>query len=185
MTAARIARGVLVAATVFYCAGTLAQPKSDWEIKLEEREWKEGEIKLPAYPKPENLIEFEMLGTGTFRYFIDAESLVAGEDGAVRYTLLARSASGVENVSFNGVRCKTSAHKLYATGRSDKTWVEARNSDWKDLGAKTAARVHVLLMRDFFCPAGVPIMSRAEGVDALRNGIHPNAVSNQPGLGQR
>lgn len=185
MTPARLACSVLVAAAAAFCAEALAQPKSDWEIKLEERDWKEGDIKLPAYPKPENLVEVEFRGAGTFRYFIDGESLIAGEDGAVRYTLIARSASGVENVSFNGVRCKTSTHKVYATGRSDKTWAEARNSEWKDLGARSASRLHVLLMRDFFCPAGVPIMSRAEGVDALRKGIHPYAVSNQPGLGQR
>lgn len=185
MTPARLARGVLFAAAAVFCTGAPAQPKSDWEIKLEERDWTEGDIKLPAFPKAENLIEFELLGTGKFRYFIDSQSLVAGEDGAVRYTLVARSASGVENVSFNGVRCKTSTHKVYATGRSDKTWAEARNSAWKDLGSKAAARLHVLLMRDFFCPAGVPIMSREEGVDALRKGMHPNAVSNQPGVGLR
>jgi len=180
---ARFAGGFLLAGAAATCA--LAQPKSDWEIKLEERDWKEGDIKLPAYPKQEDLIEFELLGTANFRYFVDGASLIAGEDGAVRYTLVARSGSGVENVSFNGLRCKTRAHKVYATGHADKTWAEARNSDWKDIQLKAATRMHALLMRDFFCPGGLPIMSRKEGIDALRNGIHPDALSNHPGLGRR
>ncbi len=183
MRLARFAAGLILTAAAATCA--LAQPKSDWEIKLEERDWKEGDVKLPAYPKPENLIEFELLGTGNFRYFIDSESLIAGEDGAVRYTLVARSGSGVDNVSFNGLRCKTASHKVYATGRSDKTWAEARNSDWKDLQSRAATRMHVMLMRDFFCPGGLSIMSRKEGVDALRSGLHPDALSNHPGLGRR
>ncbi len=177
----------LALAFALACAGTavLAQPKSDWEIKQETRDWKEAEVPLPAYPKPENLIEFEAVATGNFQFFVDSQSLVAGTDGAVRYTLVARSSSGAENVTFNGLRCKTDAHKVYATGRSDKTWVPVPNSEWKALQQKSAGRQHIVLMRDFFCPAGVPILSRDEGIDALKKGIHPHAVSYQPGLGKR
>ena len=185
MRTKQFARSLLVAAAAVFCAGAQAQPKSDWEIKLEERDWQEGEVKLPDYPKPENLIEFEYLLAGSFRFYVDSLSLFAGSDGAVRYTLVARSASGVENVSFNGLRCKVATHKVYATGRADKTWAETRNDDWKEIQRKSSARQHALLMRDFFCPAGLPITSREEGIDALRKGFHPQAVSNQPGEGRR
>ncbi len=185
MSALRLVRGVLAAAAAAVCAAAPAQPKSDWEIKLEERDWQESDIRLPAYPKPEDLIEFELLASGNFRFYVDGKSLIAGTDGTVRYTLVARSGSGTENVSFNGMRCKNSAHKVYATGRADKTWSPARNSEWKDLQSTTVSRQHVMLMRDFFCPAGMQITSREEGLDALQKGIHPYAVSNQPGLGKR
>jgi hypothetical protein len=172
-------------ASLAFLGNAIAQPKSDWEIKMETRDWQETEIKLPAYPKAEDLLPFEASAASTFRFFVDGQSIVAGRDGAVRYTLVARSASGAENVSFNGLRCKTNAHKVYATGRQDKTWSPVPNSEWKALEVKTVTRQHIALMRDFFCPAGSPILTREEGVAALRQGIHPHAVSYQPGEGKR
>ncbi len=176
--------GAFVAAAALF-GNAFAQPKSDWEIKMETRDWQEAEIKLPAYPKPADLIEFEASAASTFRFFVDSQSITAGRDGAVRYTMMARSSSGAENVSFNGLRCKTNAHRVYATGRSDKTWTPVPNSDWNELQQKTVTRQHIALMRDFFCPSGSPILTREEGIEALRQGIHPHAVSYQPGLGKR
>ena len=167
------------------CTAALAQPKSDWEIEQETRDWKEAEVPMPAYPKPENLIEFEDVSNRSFKFFVDGQSLIAGKDGAVRYILVARSNAGAENVTFNGLRCKTSAHKVYALGRADKTWAPAQDGEWKELSRKPGARPHQVLMRDFFCPSGIPILSRDEGVQALREGIHPHAVSYQPGMGKR
>src|SRR6185503_11983260 len=112
-----------------------------------------------------------------FRFFVDSESIQVG-GGVVRYTLVARSPSGSENVSFDGLRCKTGSHRAYATGRSDKSWSKFRDSQWRELQPKTVTRQHFALMRDFFCPGAVTIMSRNEGVDALRRGMHPNAISN-------
>ncbi len=162
-----------------------AQPKSEWEIKQEALDWKESEVALPAYPMPANLVEFEMSAGGGFRFFIDSESLLPTGDGTIRYTLVARSASGAENVSFDGLRCKTRTHKVFATGRSGGTWARVPNSEWKELRNRNASRQHALLMHDFFCPSGVPIASREEGMAALRQGIHPHAVSYQPGVGRR
>ena len=155
----------------------LAQPKSDWEVRLEEREWQEGEVKLPDYPKPENLIEFVASMATNFRFFVDSQSIEIG-GGVVRYTLVARSQSGSESISFDGLRCKTKAHRVYATARPDKTWSRFRDSEWREMQPKTVTRQHFALMRDFFCPGAVPILSRGEGIDALTRGIHPNAISN-------
>jgi CNP1-like family len=145
-------------------------------------DWKEGDSALPAYPQASNLIEYAASALSSFRFFVDAESITPGSDGIVRYTLVGRSSSGTENVSFNGLRCRTAEHKLFASGRaSDKTWVPVRDSQWKVLEAKTYNSQHLVLMRDFFCPAAVPIMTRAEGIDALRKGFHPHAIGYHPG----
>ncbi len=163
-----------------------AQPKSEWEIKQEALDWKENAVALPAYPKAENLVEFEANAAGRgFRFFIDSQSVLATGDGTVRYTMVARSSSGTDNVTFDGLRCKTGTHKVFATGRAGGTWVRVPNSEWKELLYRNASRQHHVLMNDFFCPSGVPIMSREEGLAALRAGIHPHAVSYQPGVGRR
>ena len=171
------------------CGSGWAQPTNQFGTEFKPGEaskyvdtrpdWEEGESKLPAYPQPGNLIEFAVSALSNFRFFVDAESITAGKDGIVRYTLVARSSSGTENVSFNGLRCRTGEHKVFANGRtSDQTWVTMRDSQWRELQPKTVTRQHLALMRDFFCPGAVAIRSRAEGIDALRRGMHPNAISN-------
>lgn len=166
-------------------AGAVAQPRSDWEEKLEERNWQEGELKLPAYPKAENLLEYEASAASSFRFLVDADSISATSDGVVRYTLVARSTAGTESVSFNGLRCKARAHRVYATGHSaDKNWSAAFDSQWKELQPRAFSRPHQALMRNFFCPAGIAITSRDEGVDALRRGAHPQAVGSPASLGR-
>lgn len=146
-----------------------------------EADWKEGEAKPPAYPRPGDLIEFQVSALSSFRFFVDAASISPGTDGIVRFTLVARSRSGTENVSYEGLRCKTGEQKTYANGRvAEKTWYPVRDSRWKEVEVKTVTRQYLVLMRDFFCPAKIPIASAAEGVDALKRGYHPQAVSNHP-----
>lgn len=149
--------------------------KSDWEREQEEREWQEGKVVLPAYPKPENLIEFVVSAASRFRFFVDQASLSVGkEDGVVRYTLVARSAAGVENVSYEGIRCKSGTYKVYAVGRESGKWTE-HAGDWRRIEPKGAHGWHYVLRREYFCPQHVSIFDAAEGLDALRRGGHPNA----------
>jgi CNP1-like family protein len=156
----------------------LAQPKSDWELEMERRGWKEGEYKLPALPKPDDLVEFYVSATTDFRFFIDRQSLSVGKDGVVRFTLLARSPSGAENVTYEGIRCSEGNYRVYAYARPEGGWRE-RDSEWRPIEVKTTQRWHNALWREYFCPQKVPIFDPAEGIDALRRGGHPNAAGLQ------
>ena len=174
----------LLAVALAACAGlSLAQPKTDWELEVERRGWKEGEYKLPAHPKPEDLIEFYVSAATDFRFFVDLQSVSVGKDGVVRYTLLARSPSGVENMTYEGIRCSEGSYRVYAYGRPGG-WSE-RDSEWRPIEAKTMQRWHNALWQEYFCPQRAPIFDPAEGVDALRRGGHPNAVGLQRGPGGR
>jgi hypothetical protein len=150
--------------------------KSDWEEKYEERLREErllneGIKMLPAFPKRENLIEFTV-GTSDFRFFVDAASLSVS-DGAVRYTVIARSPSGVENIAYEGLRCDTLQYRMYATGRPDGTWV-ARLTPWRSYPRATASSWQHTLAREYFCPSNrETVASEKEAVDALRAGGHP------------
>jgi hypothetical protein len=174
---ASLGRFFLLACLAAAPVAALCQDKSDWEIKQEEKDWQEGEVKMPAFPKPENLIEFEASKATSFRFFVDSQSIGVG-GGVVRYTLVARSQSGSESISFDGLRCKTGSHRVYAIAHPDKAWSMVRDSQWRELQPKTVTRQHFALMRDFFCPGAVAILSPNEGIDALRRGMHPNAISN-------
>jgi hypothetical protein len=146
--------------------------KSDWEIQEEERNWKEGEVKLPAAPQPGNLIEFTAGPASSFRFFVDSASVTVDRD-VVRYTLVARSSSGFENVSYEGLRCKANMFRVYAH-LNGGNWSRSPG-DWKPIEPRTLQRWHNELRNRYFCPFSLSIQSAAEGLDALRRGGHPMA----------
>jgi len=71
------------AALALACFASLAgaQFKSDWEEREAERNWAEGAVTLPAFPKREDLIEFFVSSASDFKFFIDRASLAVGADG--------------------------------------------------------------------------------------------------------
>jgi hypothetical protein len=146
--------------------------KSDWELEQERRDWKEAEVKLPPPPKGE-LLEFYVSAASSFKFFIDSPSLSVGDDGVVRYTLVARSPSGARSVSYEGIRCDgAGSYRVYAFGDGNG-WSKSTLAEWRPIEPKEVQRWHNELYRRYFCPNGGLISSAAEGLDALRRGGHP------------
>lgn len=144
-------------AAALLAAGLLAAPVhaqwTGWEAAFDEeaRPWKEIEAKIPAYPKPDNLLPFEGGGASPHRFFIDAQSLSIGEDEVVRYTLVIKTAGGATNVTFEGIRCSERQLKVYALGRADGGWMRARNPQWRRIELREVNRHHNLLFQDYLC----------------------------------
>jgi hypothetical protein len=148
------------------------EPKSEWEKVQEERDWKETEFSLPAVPTGKGLLEFFVSSASSFKFFIDPQSLSVSTDGIVRYAMVARSAAGVETVSFEGIRCQNETYKVYAF-LSGQAWKQA-DTDWRPIEPMgVQRRWHNVLRSEFFCPKRIPITTAAEGIDALRRGAHP------------
>ncbi len=159
-----------------------ASGRSNWEEEQEKLGWKESEVPLPPYPVDSGLIEFPVSSGATFRFFIDAASLSVAPDGVVRYTLVARSPSGVSNISYEGIRCANKSYKVFAQGAGGR-W-SPRESEWREIQARTIQRWHNVLYSEFLCPRHRPIESAAEGVDALRRGGHPQLAVPFHGVGR-
>ena len=149
--------------------------KSSWEREQEAREFKEPEAVLPPPPKGD-LIEFFVTSASSFKFFIDPQSLAVGADGVVRYTLVARSPSGAETVSYEGIRCESGLYRVYAFANGG-AWSRNRGAEWRSIEPKSVQRWHNVLRGRFFCPNRLTIVTAAEGLDALRRGGHP-AVRN-------
>jgi hypothetical protein len=144
------AAGALLLAAIAVPAA--AQWRSfDSEFDEEKKPWSEIEAQLPAYPRTENLLRFEGGAPSANRFYIDAPSLSVGEDGVVRYTLMIRAAGGATNVSFEGIRCATGEHKLYAVGRSGGKWMRARDPAWRPIAYRELNRPHWTLFKEFYC----------------------------------
>ncbi|MFN7085903.1 MAG: CNP1-like family protein [Burkholderiales bacterium] len=143
---------LLLAAVLALPPSALAQWSGwDYEFDQEKKPWSEIEVRIPPYPQPQNLVEFEAGAASPHRFYVDPGSISVGGDGVVRYILVIKTAGGASNVTFEGMRCATRQQKYYATGRSDGSWARARNPAWNHIEHKEINRHHIVLYADFFC----------------------------------
>jgi len=160
---------------------------SDWEREQAAKQSpREADVAPPPFPdtspRRARLIEFPVADVGDVRFFIDASTLAVDKEGTVRYVLVAQSAGGAQNVTFEALSCVAATHRVYATGHADRTWAPARGS-WQPV--RNARRWQMELYREYFCPQKVPIRSADEGVRALQAGGHPFAKGlESPNLGR-
>jgi len=145
-------------------------------INFNEAPPRENKVVLPAAPKTENLIRFDAgPARRGFEHFVDSASLTVGEDGVIRYVLIVTSDMGARNVTYEGIRCVTREHKIYAYGRRDGSWKEPRGVEWKKIGSASLEGPLYLLYNDFFCPGRQAVRSAGEAIAALKVGEHPRA----------
>ena len=164
----------LVLASVFGllpAAPALAQWEGwDYNFDREITPWAEMQGQLPAFPAERNLIPLNVSAVTPHQFFVDAESVSAGNDGVVRYTLAVRTAGGSTNITFEGIRCESREQKYYAIGRSDKTWVRARNPQWRPIVFRDVNAQHLTLYNVFMCRGKFMMESTEQIVQALRRG---------------
>jgi len=139
-----------------------AQPKAPWS---------EMNAPLPPYPQAANLAEFKLSGGTSFKFFADLTSVRVDADGVVRYTVIARSASGIENVSFEGIHCESGEYKVYAYGSTDdRTWILSRNPKWQAISGTSNNNLRQSLRLYYLCPNGLPHNNAKDAVAVLKSG---------------
>ncbi len=152
--------------------------KYNWESVAETIKYVKNNLAIESisinfytpFPDAENLIPFRVGYHTDTKYLIDGNSLSLGADGVIRYTLLVISASGARNVSYEGLRCATAERRVYAFGRSDKTWSKARSNQWARLRGSTNNH-YVDLYSNYFCIVGAPDFRNADDIRrVLRSG---------------
>lgn len=164
-------------AWLVFLAFPAAAQWSGWDYDRDQpkEQFKEAiEIKLPALPRDENLLKFEAQAGNPHRFFIDTKALSIGTDGVVRYTLVVKTAGGATNVSYEGMRCDSGQIKVYALGRNNKTWMRARDPQWRDIiDNRNPSRYHSTLQHDYLCAGEsrkIPVASVEEALRLLRYG---------------
>jgi hypothetical protein len=150
--------------------GVASSAWADFEEDYDNKKWQEMEVQLPAAPKQENLLPFDVSAASANRFFIDGSTLSVGSDGVVRYVLVVLSPQGVRNVSYEGMRCEAREYRIYASGRLDGSWSKARKNEWVRIQEAYANRQHAALFLDYFCPVGVIVRDAAEARSALVRG---------------
>lgn len=119
-------------------------------------EWKEAEVPPPPAFKTDGLLPFQIGQATSLRFGVDPDTLTVGQDGVVRYVMVAQSASGATNVWYEGVRCTTAEVKTYAhwaasTSTTAAGWQVRADADWRSLLGSSASRPALVLAREALC----------------------------------
>ncbi len=123
--------------------------------------WLEAPVAIPDYPEDDDLTELPVqLNTAALTVLVDVDSVSAGEDGVVRYTLALRSRSGAENLFYEGMRCSTSEWKTYAYGSAQGKW-RINETEWRPLVNMGSGEYRYSLYQGFLCePSGRHLRTR-------------------------
>jgi len=127
--------------------------------------------RLPALPKPENLIPFAVstVGYDNYRYAVDAASLSIGEnDGVRRYTVVITSTSGVRNLRYEGIRCESGEYKTYAYALGNGGFRAHSTSRWQNITKVGGDRYRYVLYDEFYCRDLNTITTLADILQTLR-----------------
>lgn len=117
----------------------------------DQSEWKEGEFTLPPYPDKPDWVGFYVPLKNDYKFYVDGKSISMGEDKVIRLVLRVVSASGAENVSYEGFQCVNRKMRAYAFGdTTDKRWIESTRVLWKNIvGSDDPVRVR---LAEDLCP---------------------------------
>ena len=158
---------VLAMAALFATANALhAQTSSQ-----EEPVWMESAVTPPAAFKTESLQPFDVMRDSALSYGIDPGSLTVGEDGVVRFVMVARSASGALNVLFHGIRCATAETKTYARLSDKGSWNASSKAEWQELSFRGPTRPAMMLARQGVCDGKAVMGSPQKILSALKTGV--------------
>ncbi|BEV72489.1 CNP1-like family protein [Paludibacterium sp. THUN1379] len=106
--------------------------------------WKEGEYTVPPYPDKPDWVGFFVPLKKDYHFYVDGKSLSVGSDEVVRFTLRVVSATGAENVSYEGIHCRSRETRPYAFGDTvGMKWYESRRSVWRRVNEDDMTRLRL------------------------------------------
>jgi len=112
--------------------------------------WVEKPQAPPEAFATDTLIPVDNPARSNLSFGVVPETLSVGEDGVIRYVLVAKSLSGAMNVQYEGIRCADRTVKIYANWRAGDGWRDRRNTEWTEW--RLAPGRYVLRMgRDALC----------------------------------
>lgn len=132
--------------------------------------WREATVAPPAVVSTDALQAFEVSKNSALIYGIDPRTLTVGDDGVVRYVLVARSASGALNVLYQGIRCQTAEVKTYGRWNNQSSWNTSSKDGWQALSFSGASRPAMLLAQGGVCEGRTITGNPQKILDTLKNG---------------
>lgn len=162
--------GVSLIAAMLHTSLACAQAQFEEDFDDTTKPWQEIVVQLPAMPNRATLVPVYVSATATQTFSVAPETVSVGSDDVVRYVMIARSASGAENISYEGLRCASLEHKSYAFGHADGSWTRSRRTDWIAIDGSGANRQHAALAESYFCDGRMVAGQAIDIVKRLKTG---------------
>ena len=130
-------------------------------------------VQFPKAPQEAALQKVSVTGGSTMGFFVDLSSISVASDAVVRYVLVAQSAEGVRNVSYEGLDCAQNAWHVYGVwSAGGQRWVRNPQTDWIAVNMGGFTRIHGVLASDYLCENGRAAGSAETIVENLKQGLH-------------
>jgi hypothetical protein len=142
----------------------LAAAAAQAQVPADDPDWREAEAPPAPALKLDGLIPLDISGSA-LRFGVDPTSIRIGEDGIVRYIVVATSATGVVNAIYEGIRCDNGQVKVYARHSAAGGWNVVKDAKWRPLQDQ---RYSLVIARTGACTGRAANQSPARIVRDLR-----------------
>jgi hypothetical protein len=113
--------------------------------------FKEGATAMPLNPPNKATTESFYVSQQTiFKFAVDTNSILIGNDGITRYIVILTSPNGNSQVKYEGIRCDSFQWRLYGTFEN-AVWKENPLSIWRAIQDRTPNRYQAALAQGAFC----------------------------------
>ena len=110
---------------------------------------------MPAPPRASDLVPVPLPGHSGMRFFVDEASIRRAEVSHLRYTLVARSPAGVDNVSYEEIDCLNENWRINALWNdSARRWDRVSAPSWIGVDVGGGGNLHAVLDTQYFCRDG-------------------------------
>ncbi|QWE24877.1 CNP1-like family protein [Polynucleobacter sp. AP-Elch-400A-B2] len=137
--------------------------------------FKEGATAMPLNPPNRATIQpFYVSQQTIFKFAVDTNSILIGNDGITRYIVILTSPNGNSQVQYEGIRCDSFQWRLYGT-LENGAWKENPLSTWRAIQSNVPNRYQAALAQGAFCN----FSSQEKSVKAIVNSLNPNGFTGQ------
>jgi hypothetical protein len=137
--------------------------------------FKEGATAMPLNPPNRATTQpFYVSQQTIFKFAVDTNSILIGNDGITRYIVILTSPNGNSQVQYEGIRCDSFQWRLYGTFENG-AWKENPLSSWRTIQDNTPNRYQAALAQGAFCN----FTSQEKNIKNIIQSLNPNGFTGQ------
>ena len=137
--------------------------------------FKEGATAMPLTPPNKATIQpFYVSQQTIFKFAVDTDSILIGNDGITRYTVIITSPNGNNQTQYEGIRCDSFQWRLYGTFENG-AWKENPLSSWNPIKDHAPNRYQAALAQGAFCSFN----TQEKNIKNIIQSLNPNGFTGQ------
>ena len=125
-------------------------------------------------PSKATLQPFYVSQQTIFKFAVDTDSILIGNDGITRYTVILTSPNDNSQVQYEGIRCDSFQWRLYGTFENG-IWKENPLSTWRAIQSNIPNRYQAALAQGAFCN----FTSQEKNIKTIMDSLNPNGFTGQ------